>query len=135
MRIVWSQASAVPQLLTVILRGVRGRGGGHIWSVRPWPSLPESDDSSLVSEAPATPPEPSPTSVATPPVETQPERPLILEHELDALAEDEVLFREPELVVENDPPQELDKSELAKLYLEMGDTAAANELMRTSKTG
>jgi len=101
----------------------------------PWPSLPESDDSSLVSEAPATPPEPSPTSVATPPVETQPERPLILEHELDALAEDEVLFREPELVVENDPPQELDKSELAKLYLEMGDTAAANELMRTSKTG
>jgi hypothetical protein len=65
-------------------------------------------------------------------MEAYPERPLIEEGEWDAFAPAEIAFREPDPlpVVEFEPLHEPDKNELAKLYLEMGDAQAAQELMQ-----
>jgi Tfp pilus assembly protein FimV len=75
-------------------------------------------------------PEPEPEAVAVPVNLTiLPERPLLLAQELDGLESAVVEFREPAPQIVLDAPQELDKRELAKLYLEMGDTETARELL------
>lgn len=102
----------------------------------PWPDFPlepvsAGDQPDAAASESAQEPVEATAVVSAPVAEKLPERPLMVEQELDALAEAPVEFREPAPVVVADPPVELDKRELAKLYLEMGDAETARELMQT----
>jgi len=62
----------------------------------------------------------------------RPERPLVEAGDWDGFAPAAIAFNEPRLEPEIEPAREPDKQELAQLYREMGDIAAADELMRAT---
>jgi uncharacterized protein (UPF0254 family) len=71
-------------------------------------------------------------TVDAPSTAVRPERPLTEAGEWDSFAPAEFVFSDLEREPEVEPPPEPDKMELAKLYMEMGDTETANELMRAA---
>lgn len=99
--------------------------------------VPEPEPVPEPVRAPAPVPEPEPVAVAARQAATAPERPLEGLSGLEALSDSDVVFREDLAgpVVEDLPPtvpEPIDTKALAQLYLEMGDTAAANELLRAN---
>jgi pilus assembly protein FimV len=109
------------------------RMGRELAPELPW-GEPEAHAEVAAAQVPDEPAAPVKTIADT----AAPERPLAGMEELEALAGGDVVFRDdlPKPVVEDMPPvapEPIDNRALAQLYMEMGDTAAANELLRVGQ--
>jgi Tfp pilus assembly protein FimV len=113
---------------------------GHPWSPAAPSAAPTPLSETGATQAPPRFSEPSagvqPRNRAlaadAPSSDVRPERPLTEAGEWDSFAPAEFVFSDLEREPEVEPPPEPDKMELAKLYMEMGDTETANELMRAA---
>lgn len=112
----------------------------HPWTAAPVPTPVVAAGPvaavSAIALVPDAAPVPAVDAALPPSAPVMPERPLSALEELEALAGDGMVFREDlnAPLIEDAPPavpEPIDTRALAQLYLEMGDTEAANALLRS----